>query len=521
MSIKNRKFAPKITRRMIKSHLRSTIRKAQAGVAFIIFAALLSQILNVTQYIYTRRKIHQQTVEKTYNDVMKMQNIVTLQTSVESAVQATMGDVHVNLNNPEMFYGIVSRLVANNNHIVGSAIAMRPGYYPDKDKLFAPFAYPENKDLEGQPRTKLLPYDYTKQDWYAIPFERDSAIWTEPYFDKGGSDLLIRTYSLPIHDQGGSVIGILTADVFFKDMAEEDEFSYDEIDKANLVGFLFQLLGLLLIIYIVWKYATKLKLVNKLIMEQELLGKELQIASDIQAAMLPNVSDLENARHHLDVQEVLLPAPDVSADFYDYFYVGSKIVFCIGDVPGSNVKAALMMSIIRSIFRTAATLNCQNNQTPSPAAIISSMNNSLCTINHNEMFSTLFVGVLDLNSALFTYCNAGNPAPIVISPSTGAKLLDAEPNIPVGVMEDYEYAEQRITLIEDFTLFLYNDSVYETENVHHEPYGQKRMLTRLNACARRNDDPKKMLSNMQEALESHRGSAPQSDDILMLTFKIV
>ena len=70
MSIKNRKFAPKITRRMIKSHLRSTIRKAQAGVAFIIFAALLSQILNVTQYIYTRRKIHQQTVEKTYNDVM-------------------------------------------------------------------------------------------------------------------------------------------------------------------------------------------------------------------------------------------------------------------------------------------------------------------------------------------------------------------------------------------------------------------------------------------------------------------
>ena len=127
---------------MFKSHVKSTIQKAQAGIAFIIFAALLSQAFNVVQYVYTRRKIQQQTVEKTYNDMVKMQNIVNLQTSVESAVHATMGDVRISLNNPERFYGIVSRLVSNNDHIVGSAIAMRPGYYPDKDKLFAPFAFP-------------------------------------------------------------------------------------------------------------------------------------------------------------------------------------------------------------------------------------------------------------------------------------------------------------------------------------------------------------------------------------------
>ena len=506
---------------MFKSHVKSTIQKAQAGIAFIIFAALLSQAFNVVQYVYTRRKIQQQTVEKTYSDMVKMQNIVNLQTSVESAVHATMGDVRISLDDPDRFYGIVSRLVSNNDHIVGSAIAMRPGFYPDKDSLFAPFAFPENKDLKGQPRTKLLPNDYTKQDWYAIPFENDSAMWSEPYFDKGGSELLIRTFSLPIHDQNNTVIGILTADVFFTEMADDDEFSYDEIDKVNLVGFIFQLLGLLLILYIVWKYAIKLRQVNKLILEQELIGRELQIASDIQAAMLPNISDIENARHHLDVQKVLVSAPDVSADFYDYFFVGQKIVFCIGDVPGSNVKAALMMSVIRSIFRTSATLNSEHNLSPSPAAIISSMNNSLCTINHNEMFSTLFVGVLDLNNAILTYCNAGNPAPVVISPSTGAKLMDVEPNIPVGIMENYEYIEQHITLIEDFTLFLYNDGLYETENLNHEPYGQKRMLTRLQAYSRHTTDPKKLLSTMQEAVESHRGSAAQRDDLLMLTIRMV
>jgi serine phosphatase RsbU (regulator of sigma subunit) len=506
---------------MFKSHLKKTIRKAQAGIAFIIFAAILSQVLNITQFIYTRKRIRQQSIERTYHYMERTQRVAKLETSVESAVQATIGEVQVHLDNPDMFYGITSRLVSNNDYIVGSAVAMRPGYYPQKDRLFAPFAYPENIDKQGQPRTKLLPYDYTKQDWFAIPFENDSAIWTEPYFDKGGSDLLIRTYSLPIHGQNNEVIGILTADVFFKDLASDNETTSQELDRVNIVGFFFQFLGLLLIFYIVWKYTTKFKQVNNLIVEQELLSKELQIASDIQSAMLPNISEIENARHHLDVQKVLASAPDVSADFYDYFYVGTKVVFCIGDVPGSNVKAALMMSVIRSIFRTSATLNCQNEQTPSPATIVSSMNNSLCTINYNEMFSTLFVGVLDLNTAQLTYCNAGNPAPVVVSPSLGAKLLEVESNVPVGLVENFNYIEQRITLIEDFTLFLYNDGLFETANTNYEPYGQKRMLTRLNACARNNVDPKKMLSIMQEAVESHRGSAPQTDDLLMLTMKIV
>ena len=369
---------------MIKNQIKSSIQRARAGIAFIIVAAVLSQLVNMAQYIYTRKSIQKQSVEKTYNNMLKLQRTAKLQTSVESAVQATMGDVRVNLNNPEMFYGITSRLVANNEYIVGSAIAMRPGYYPDKDKLFAPFAYPENK------------------------VQKDSAMWTEPYFDKGGSEMLIRSYSLPIHDHENRVVGILTADVPYKDLASEDDFTYDEIDKINIVGFIFQVLGLLLVFYIVWRYASKFKQFNRLVMEQELLTKELQIASDIQTAMLPNISDIENARHHLDVQKTLLSAPDVSADFYDYFYIGSKVVFCIGDVPGSNVKAALMMSIIRSIFRTSANANSINGEAPSPAAVIRSMNNSLCSVNHSEMFATLFVGVLDLNSAVLTYHPCGH-----------------------------------------------------------------------------------------------------------------
>ncbi len=149
------------------------------------------------------------------------------------------------------------------------------------------------------------------------------------------------------------------------------------------------------------------------------------------------------------------------------------------------------------------------------------MNHTLCSINHNQMFATLFVGVLNLDTAKLTYSNAGNPAPVMLNSSTGAHLLETEPNVPVGVVDDYEYTEQSITLIDDFSLFIYNDGLYETENSYKEPYGQKRMLTRLNNCALNNDPPKKILSKMQEALESFRGGADQSDDVLMVTFKTI
>lgn len=506
---------------MVKQQFKNAISKARTSIVVIIVAAVLSQVLHIAQYFYSRNLIKHQTIERTSHDLKEMQRIVNLKTNVETAVENAMGEVLINLQDPDKFYGIVSRLVSRNPHIVGSAVAMRPGYYPQKDSLFAPFAFPESTDSKGQPRTKLLPYDYTKEEWFILPFKADSAIWSEPYTDTGGSDLLIHTYGKPIHNSQGRIIGILTADVHFKELAQAEDFAYDEIDKFNFLGFILQLIGLLLIFWIVWRYTKEFRKVNTLTMEQEMLGKELQIASDIQSAMLPNISSEENALHHVDIQECLIPAPNVSADFYDYFYIGNKIVFCIGDVPGSNVKAALMMSVTRSVFRTAATIQSNESLDPSPAAIVSSMNHAICTINHNQMFSTILVGVLDLNNALFKYCSAGNPSPVILSPAKGAKMLETEPNIPIGVMDDFEYKEQKMTLIDDFTLFIYNDGLYETENSLHEPFGQKRMLTRLNKLGQLEESPKNVLSKMKDVLEDHRGKAPQTDDILMVAFKIL
>jgi glycerophosphoryl diester phosphodiesterase len=89
------------------------------------------------------------------------------------------------------------------------------------------------------------------------------------------------------------------------------------------------------------------------------------------------------------------------------------------------------------------------------------MNRAISSINHNQMFTTLFVGALNLQSAQLVFCSAGSPPPIVLSPSLGAKMIQAKPNIPVGIMSDFEYEEQKVTLIDDFVLFLYSDGLYE------------------------------------------------------------
>jgi serine phosphatase RsbU (regulator of sigma subunit) len=503
---------------MKANSLKDVVKGVRFNIAIIVLAALLAEATGVVQYIYTRRTIREQTARRASHDFQELQRVTTLKTSVEAAVKNALGEVETSLDQPDKFYGIVTRLVQRSPSINGSAVAMRPNFYPSKDPLFAPFAYQEKEDQ--RPLTKLLPYNYTAQDWYSKPFKSDSAQWSLPYQDTGGSDLLIYTYGMPIHNSHNQVVGILTADVSFKMMTSRESYAYEHIDRVHLLVLGLQLFSLLLIIFIIWRSASNIHKVNKLMIEQNLLTKEIQIANDIHSSMLPVVSDRDNDQHHLDLQVELIPAPNVSADFYDYLYIGNHLVFCIGDVPGSNVMASLMMSVTRSVFRTAATPAPGSPTVPSPAAIVSSMNRAISSINHNQMFTTLFVGALNLQSAQLVFCSAGSPPPIVLSPSLGAKMIQAKPNIPVGIMSDFEYEEQKVTLIDDFVLFLYSDGLYEAENSYNEPLGIKRVGLRLENCARNGDSPRQVLDKIKDMVIRHMGSKAATDDVMMIALKV-
>ncbi len=110
---------------MNKVQVKQIIKRVRTSFVLVIVAAVLSQVFNIAQYAYTRSSIKRQTSEKAYRDLREIQRIVNLKTNVETAVQNAMGDVLINLQEPDKFYGIASRLVSRNEHIVGCAIAMK------------------------------------------------------------------------------------------------------------------------------------------------------------------------------------------------------------------------------------------------------------------------------------------------------------------------------------------------------------------------------------------------------------
>ncbi|MDL2243173.1 SpoIIE family protein phosphatase, partial [Bacteroidales bacterium OttesenSCG-928-K03] len=181
--------------------------------------------------------------------------------------------------------------------------------------------------------------------------------------------------------------------------------------------------------------------------EKEKFESELRIAREIQMGMLPKTFPPFPNRKEIDLFALLIPAKEVGGDLYDYFIFNDKLFFVIGDVSGKGIPASLLMAVTRSHFRSVGTY------LKTPAQIMNSLNNSLAENNDSNMFVTLFIGILDLSTGEMIFCNAGHNPPIILN---GKKeYLDVIPNLPIGLIEDFEYQEQTTELPINSTLLLY------------------------------------------------------------------
>ena len=505
---------------MNSKSIKRKIKAMWMSVALIVVAAVLTQLISFYSYTYTKRTVEWKTKERTQQNLKELERINEMKARVETAVTANIGTVEGSLKNPSSLYDICANLVGRNKHIIGSAVALKPGFVAQADYnngAFAAFAFQTSDNT--QVRTKQLPYDYEKSEWYEHPMKNNCIWWSQPYRDTGGSDMLIYTFSAPLHDYKNECIGVFTADVNYEEMVfrtGDEEADYQRLGMWILLS---QLLCIALIVIIVWRSASSIRRVNKLMTDQELMNRELKIAGDIQRSMLPTTQVYENKKHHLDIGVNLLSASDISADFYDYFYTSHSLVFCLGDVPGSNVRASLMMAVVRSVFRTAATAAEDAAESISPVTVVKAMNRSFCSMLDNQMFTTLLVGVLDLNTMQLTYCNAGHPCPVVLSPKNGIRLLCVNPNVPVGVVDDYEFKEEYASLLTGDMVFLYTDGLIETENATHEVFGTKRMMLCLEKSLENGGTPEQIIERMTNNVEKFRANADRIDDAVMVVIK--
>ncbi len=236
---------------------------------------------------------------------------------------------------------------------------------------------------------------------------------------------------------------------------------------------------------------------------KERIESELRIARNIQMAMVPHLFPKTKG---LDIYASMTPAKEVGGDLYDFVEIDDILYFCLGDVSGKGVPAALFMSMSARLFRTL----CKYRLTP--AEIAKAMNNELAQNNDNGMFVTMFIGLLHLKTGYLEYCNAGHNPPIL-----DGEFIQMEANAPLGLWENLEYEGEALGDISGKQLFVYSDGLNEAENHDHDQYSDDRLLTFIRE--HRNMEAHQLIDLLTEDVQTHVNGAAPSDDMTMLCLR--
>jgi sigma-B regulation protein RsbU (phosphoserine phosphatase) len=207
--------------------------------------------------------------------------------------------------------------------------------------------------------------------------------------------------------------------------------------------------------------------------ELEYLRQELDVARQIQFGMLPIRSPMFPERRDVEVAGLMEAASAVGGDFFDAFFVDSqRLFFCIGDVSGHGIPAAMFMARAVSLMRMAAF------SLSDPAALLARINDQLCTGNDANMFITLFCGFLDVDTGRIDYSNAGHLAPIVFSNGT-SRQMPLPKGMVIGVMPGIHYRRCEASLDQSDVLLCFTDGVTESQTPAEEEYSEPRLTELL------------------------------------------
>ena len=255
------------------------------------------------------------------------------------------------------------------------------------------------------------------------------------------------------------------------------------------------------------RYIDELKVTTA---EKASIESELNVASSIQMSMLPSVFP---NREGLDMYASTAPAKEVGGDLYGYLLKDQNLYFCGGDVSGKGVPASLFMAQVTRLFRTLA------NQQLTPADICTQMNEALSgEENPTNMFVTLFVGLLNLQSGHLMFCNAGHNPPVIGGGLHHGEFLEMLPNFPIGVLPGLEFQGEEIDSIKGRALFLYTDGLNEAENRQHQEFGDDRLLSILRDT--HFETAQQVVETLAAEVEKHRDGADPNDDLTMMCLRM-
>ena len=253
-------------------------------------------------------------------------------------------------------------------------------------------------------------------------------------------------------------------------------------------------------------YAGTVRERQALALEKERIGAELELANRIQASALPKEFP---SRKEFSVYASMTPAKMVGGDFYDFFMIDEEhLGLVIADVSGKGVPAALFMMVSSALIRQTTAGQY------SPAKILQSVNRQICARNPEEMFVTVWLGILEIATGKLTAANAGHEYPMLKRTGESFELLKDRHGLVVGAMDGVPYIDYEVKLEPGAKLFVYTDGVSEAVNESLVQFGTDRILESLRSSEE--GTPREILEAVNHAVNEFAGDAPQFDDLTMM-----
>jgi sigma-B regulation protein RsbU (phosphoserine phosphatase) len=238
---------------------------------------------------------------------------------------------------------------------------------------------------------------------------------------------------------------------------------------------------------------------------QERTKKELELASEMQSMLLPTkfpiTPGITFAGYYKSHQKV-------GGDYYDIVKINeNEWAFCIADVSGKGISAAILMSNFQANLR--AVIQYQKNLKD----VVSILNQKVNESAKGERFITFFIGVYNIVNKELLYINCGHNPP-VLKQNNNLQILQ-KGTVGLGMLDDLPFLnEEKITLTPESCLLAYTDGLTEVENENNEEFGESRVLELLE-----NNNftkPQLLINLLNYKLEQFKNNQPMMDDIAML-----
>ena len=547
------------------------------------------------------------------------------------------------LATPAKVESFLREVLVRNPDVYGSCIAFRPYGLEETVSAYAPYFFRDGGEAKFEQLGKPE-YNYFQWDWYRLPRDAGHAMWTEPYFDDGGGNTVMITYSVPFRREE-LFWGIATIDIAMTQLIAETEkitvgktgyafivskqgrfvacpdhtkimqaavqetnpvlgahmrageegfrrttepmqnraawIAYvpiqngelslaivfpesealaearelrNELLAIGLVGLAGLFAALVIVARSISKPITQLaaaaqqvaqgdleqrlsvespteevanltnafnKMTRDLQMRmqelrysttvKERFEGELNAARSIQMSLVPKTFPAFPERPEFDVHALLRPAREIGGDFYDFYFLdGDRLCFLIGDVSGKGIPAALFMAVTKTLLKASSSRGLPIAQ------MMAEMNDELGEQTDSGMFVSLLFAVLEVQTGALIFCNAGHPAPFLLSAS-GVAPLDGEKNVALGAMPGLAYHATTAQLAPGDALFLYTDGVTEALADGEHFYGPARLQSTLADVAALGVE--KITRGVVTDVRAFCGAREQSDDISVMSLR--